>query len=200
MRPSRRRALAWALAAAATGCSLTPVDVETRRELISKLPDDIATAAALPATLLVLVPEASAAYDTTRIAYTVTPYQLAYFARSEWAGRPTRMLLDLLVRALERTRRFRAVATAPYPGRAEYVLRTELLELRQDFTSEPARARLALRAELRDGGSERILASQAFEATEPMTEKSPHAGVVAANDAAAGLLRDVAAFVVRNSR
>jgi cholesterol transport system auxiliary component len=196
----RRRALAWAIVVAASGCSLKPVDVESRRELIVKLPADIPTAPTLPATLLVLAPESNPAYDTTQMAYTATQYELAYFARSEWAEKPARMLLDLLVSTLERTRRFRAVVTPPYAGRAAYVLRADILELRQDFTIEPATLRLVMRVELRDGESERIIASRRFEMREAMAEKSPGAGVVAANDAAAGLLRDIAGFVVDNSR
>ena len=194
-----RRALAWALVAAATACSLQPVDVESRRELISQLPEDIPAAAPLPATLLVFLPTTNAAYDTTQIAYSEAPHELAYFARTEWAEKPAQMLHDLLVRTLERTRRFRAVVAPPYAGAVGYALNTQLLELRDDFTAEPAVVRLLVRVELRQG-EDRAIATREFEVRQPMSAKSPYAGVAAANEAAVRVLRDIAAFVVANTR
>lgn len=149
--------------------------------------------------MLVFGPQAEPAYDTTQIAYTVTPYELAYFTRSEWAEKPAQMLRGLLVRTLERSRRFRAVVTPPYVGRAAYALHAQMVELRDDFTQEPPRVRLVMRVELSDGKSGRTLASRELEASEPMTEKSPSAGVAAANEAAARLLAEIARFVIENT-
>ena len=200
MNPRRRRALAWAFAAAASGCSFKPIDFEVRRELLSRLPADIPKAATLPGTLLVLGPEAARTYDTTQMAYSTRPHEIAYFARSEWAERPAQMLHRLLLRTLERTDRFRAVVGPPHPARVDYALRTELLELLQDFTQEPATARLAVRVELRDGASERVIAAREIEAREAMAERSPYAGAVAANEAASRLLAQVARYVIAGSR
>ena len=53
-----------------------------------------------------------------------------------------------------------------------------------------------MRVQLLDGATRKVLASREIDANEPMREKSPYAGVVAANDAAARLLRDIAQFVI----
>jgi cholesterol transport system auxiliary component len=198
------RALACALAAlAAAACSLTPVDVDPRQELLSQWPDTIETAPALAATILVRESDANAPYDTTRMAYSVKPLELAYFARTEWADKPASMLHGLLVRTLERTHRFRAVLVPPSTAAPGYVLDTRLIELRQDFTADPARVTLIVRAELRRGGDshpgESVIAAREFEAREPMSARSPDAGVVAANAAAARVLADIARFVVASS-
>lgn len=190
------RTFAAALVGLAAACSLRPVEVEPRLETISRLPSGVAIAATLPATLLVMPVETNAAYDTARMAYTARPNELAYFARSEWAEKPAGMLQDLLVRTLERTRRFHAVVRPPYAGPAAYALRAEMVELRQDFVERPAAVSLVLRAELREGASGRAIATHEFEAREPMAEASPQAGAAAANAAAARVLGELARFVV----
>lgn len=198
MNPSRRRALALALAAAMPACSFAPVDVEPRRSVIGALPSDIPAAAPTAATLLVLPMGSAAAYDTTQMAYSTAAHEIAYFAKNEWADTPAHMLNALLVRTLESTRRFRAVVTAPQAARVEDTLATDLVELRQDFTADPPTLRLALRAELRDAAG-RAIDAKTFEATQPMGERSPQGGVAAANTAAAHVLRDVARFVVERA-
>jgi cholesterol transport system auxiliary component len=177
-------------------CSLTPVNVEIHRATLSKMPE-VPTAQTLDAALLVATPEAGNAYDTTQLAYSTAPYQVAYYARTEWADTPANMLHVLLVRTLERTHRFRAVATPPDTGHADYALRTRLLELRDDFTTEPAQAVVAMRVEL-DVGT-RTLAAREFVEREPLREKNPAAGVAAANEAVSRLLAEVARFVVTQS-
>jgi cholesterol transport system auxiliary component len=197
-------ALAWALAGVVGACSLTPVDVEPRQELLTRLPADVATAPTLPATLLVREPTANAPYDTTRMAYSDKPVEVAYFARTEWADKPASMLQGLLVRTLERTHRFRAIAVSPYGGTSAYVLDTRLEELRQDFTTDPAMVRLTVLVELRRAQSDplprkRETIAREFEAREPLSARSAYAGAVAANAAAARVLTDIARFVVEHS-
>jgi len=200
MNVARRRALVLALAAAVpAGCSLTPVDVEVRQELISKVPADISPSPTLGATLLVLEPTAAGAYDTARMAYNLAPHELAYYARTEWVEKPARMLRDVLVRTLDRTRRFRGVVTPPYVGSAAFALHTELIELRQDLSAGRSEVILGMRVELRDGRTDRSVATREFTVREPMSDRSPYAGAAAVNEAAARLARDIARFVVDNS-
>lgn len=196
----KAHAFAWALAAAtAAACSLQPVEVEPHYALLGQLPADVARAPALPATLLVRETVSDAPYDTARMAYSVKPNALAYFAHTEWADKPAAMLHGLLVRTLERTQRFQAVAVPPRAGEYAYVLDSRLEELRQDFTVDPAMLRLVVRAELREGSSEHALATREFEVQEVLSARSPDAGAVAANAAAARLLAEIARFVVRHT-
>ena len=199
MTPCRPRVCVAALAVALAGCSFKPVDVSPREALIASLPADIPVAATLPATLLVLATDSQATYDTTLIAYSAVANELAHYAHTEWAQPPARMLHPLIVRTLERTHRFRSVAVPPSSARTEYTLATELLELRQDFSQEPAVARMVMRVELR-GADFRAPVTREIAAREPLAEKSPQAAVAATNAATAKLMAQLAAFVVENSR
>ncbi|MBY6212325.1 hypothetical protein KUV95_12260 [Microbulbifer agarilyticus] len=87
------------------------------------------------------------------------------------------------------------MATPPYFGPYSYGLRTEILEFVQDFTSGPARFHLALRVQLVDGRSNRIIASRLIALQEPLIEQTPTAGVVAANKATASALEQTVYFI-----
>jgi cholesterol transport system auxiliary component len=109
------------------------------------------------------------------------------------------MLQPLLVRTLQNTHYFRAVLTPPYSGRYTYSLRTEILELMQDFTSEPATLQLSLRVRLSNDTANRIIATKEISLREPMQQKTPYAGVMAANDATAKALQKVTEFVLEKT-
>src|SRR5206468_8140881 len=128
------------------GCSLLlPPRPEPIRAILSGIPEDVPHERRHAATLLVLPPETSPAYDTTRMAYTARPYQLAYFRDHEWAETPGQMIQPLLVHTLQQTGFFRAILMPPASGPNNYVFRTEILELVQDYAVIPPVLRLALR-------------------------------------------------------
>ena len=181
--------------ATATGCAmLTPATVETRKEMLTKIPVELPEGRMHPATLLVLAPETSPAYDTTQMAYTIRPYQIAYFSRTEWGETPPQMLHPLLVQTLQKAGYFSAVVTPPFMGRHSHVLRTEIRALQQDFSSEPATLQLTLHVQLVAQASRQVIATKEIDVREPMREKTPHGGAVAANDATAKALKEVAEF------
>ncbi len=197
MKGSWRSSLLLALGVASvTSCALlTPATVETRKEMLTKIPVDLPEGKTRPATLLVFAPETSAVYDTTQMAYAARPYQIAYFSRTEWGERPPQMIHPLLVQTLQKAGYFSAVVTPPFMGRYTHALRTEILALQQDFTSEPATLRLTLRVQLVAQANNQVIATKEIDVREPMLEKTPHGGAVAANDAMAKALREVAEFV-----
>jgi cholesterol transport system auxiliary component len=204
MKLAPRRALLGALIALGvtmvSSCALlSPAKVETSKEVLNKLPPDLPRRETRAATLLVFPPESKPIHGTTQMAYTTQTYQLAYFSQHEWADTPSRMLHPLLVGTLENTHAFKAVLTPPHPGRYGYALRTEILDLIQDFTSEPATLRLSLRVQLSDGASNRVIATKEISLREPMRQRTPYAGVVAANDAVAKALRELAEFVIEKT-
>jgi cholesterol transport system auxiliary component len=177
------------------GCSsLFPPKTEPMTAILDKLPDRVPTTAARPVTLLVRLPETSAAYDTTRMAYSVKSYQLAYFRDNQWAGTPTQMIQPLLVRTLQQTGFFRAILSPPESEPASYSLRTEILELIQDYSTSPPVLRLGLRLQLFDA-SGRPIAGRDIVEQETMRDARAYAGVVAANDAVANALREATLFV-----
>jgi cholesterol transport system auxiliary component len=184
----------------ASSCALlSPAKIETKKQVLNKIPPALPQQETRAITLLVFPPETKPIYDTTQMAYTIRPYQVAYFSRHEWSETPSRMLQPLLVRTLQNTHYFRAVLTPPYSGRYTYSLRTEILELTQDFTSEPATLQLSLRLQLSNDAANRVIATKEISLREPMQQRTPYAGVVAANDATAKALQKVAEFVLEKT-
>ena len=180
------------------GCALlSAAKVDTPTFMLDPLAPDMPQARhCTAATLLVLPPQAQAIYDTTQMAYTTQADQIAYFGRHEWADTPSRMLLPLLVRALQDTHCFNAVVAPPYTYHYTHALRTDLVELLQDFTSQPPTLRLVLRAQLSDDAVGRVIASRELVVSEPLSQATAEAGVIAANRATARALREVVVFVL----
>ena len=198
-----RAALAFGLAAAAlsAGCSVfAPVRVDTTSYVLDKVPAGVnATAPAGSPVLSVPVPDAAPLYATRQMAYSTEPHQIGHFNESEWALPPAQMIHPLLVGTLRGTGRF-TVADPAAPVRGGFVLRTEVLEVLQDFTAQPALFRLRMRVSLERGADHALVAARELSATEPLRENTARAGVAAGNEATGKLLRDVAAFAVENAQ
>jgi cholesterol transport system auxiliary component len=144
--------------------------------------------------LAISMPRARAGYDTAQIAYLRRPYELEYFAKSQWVDTPARMLAPLLVRALEHSGGFRAVLQAPSTVPADLRLDTELTRLQHDFGTQPSRVELALRAQLVDLRTKRVLAEREFEEVEIAPSEDAYGGVIAANRALQRMLAQLAEF------
>jgi cholesterol transport system auxiliary component len=151
-------------------------------------------------TLLVTMPEARPAYNTRQMAYTLKPYQIAYFAYHQWAETPSQMLEPLLVESLQNTQHFHAVVTPPYAGHYDYVLNTQILTLQQDFTHYPALLHFAIRLQLMRTTTNQVIAIKEFAVRLPISKKTPYSGVIAANAASAILLKKIAKFCVQHTR
>ena len=185
------------LAAALAGCALAPAaEVPLTHSLIDQLPADVSRRAPSALTLLVYPPEARPAVDTLQMAYALQPHQLAYYARNAWAETPAQMLQPLLVRSLAATGAFAAVVTPPHAPGGTLGLRTEVTDLVQDFTQDPPVLRLTLRVRLSDERTQKVLGARDIALRETMLQKSPAAGVAAANAAVAKALRELAQFVL----
>lgn len=181
------------------GCALLPPpEPPATLSVLDQLPADPPRRPGRAKTILVLRPEARPLYDTPQMAYTLGAHQVAYFARNQWAEPPARMLQPLLVRTLEATGAF-SVITPPHTGAPVLTLRTELVDLLQDFTQDPPVLRLALRVQLSDDASHRTLATREIALGEAMGQRTPAAGVVAANAAVAKALRELALMALENA-
>jgi cholesterol transport system auxiliary component len=178
------------------GCGLLSAPKpEPVQAVLSKLPDGVPHAPAHNVTLLVAPPEASPAYDTTRMAYTVRPYEIGYFRDNEWAETPAQSFGELLVRAMRETGYFKAVLTSQAATGASFRLQATIVELLQDHTVKPPVLRLALHVQL-FGAAGQPIADREIRRDQPMLEPTPYAGVTAANEATALALRDVAQLVL----
>lgn len=183
-----------------SGCTLfSPIKTDTAKSVLDNVPLDLPSEKPHSATLLVLVPETTPIYATTQMAYTRQAYQVAYFSQNEWAETPARMIQPLIVTALSNTHYFSEVLVSPHFGRHTFVLRTEILELKQDFTSEPAMLQLAMRFALSREGTGQVIATKESSVREPMRERTAHAGAVAANEAVARVLRELASFIIEKA-
>jgi cholesterol transport system auxiliary component len=193
-------ALAGTLLLAGCGFLQPVVEPPMTMLLLDRMPADVPRAARqLPASLLVYPPQAGPLVDTTRMAYTLRPHHLAYYSQNEWAESPPRMLHPLLVRVLDATGRFTSVLVPPRSGAAAYALRSEVLELVQDYTQDPPVVRLVLRLQLADERGNRGVGTREIRVQEALREKTPYAGVAAANAAVVRALREVAGFVVEST-
>jgi cholesterol transport system auxiliary component len=145
-------------------------------------------------TLLVVPPEVDAAYRSSEMAYSLQPYQIAYYSKNRWAETPAQMLHPLIIQTLQNTHYFHAVVSPSYIGRYDYLLKTQLMELQQDFTQHPAVYRIVLRAQMSSAATARVLAVKQFNVEVPVANNTPYSGVKAANRATVKLLRQLAAF------
>ncbi|NRO99436.1 ABC transporter [Paraburkholderia sp. NMBU_R16] len=183
-----------------SGCTVfSPVKTETKEYLLDNIPLDLPIERTHPATLLVLIPEAGSIYATRQMAYTTQAHQVAYFSQNEWAETPPQMIQPLIVEALRRTRYFSDVLSPPHFARHTFVLHTEILTLEQDFTSNPPMLQFAMRVSLSREATNKVIATRELSAREPMQEENAAAGVAAANEAMAKLLRQLARFVVEKA-
>lgn len=169
--------------------------------MLTEVPSDLPrTEGSVPAsaTLLIVTPRTQRAYDTTQMAYTMRDHEIAYYRDHEWGATPSEMMQPLLTTTLERTHRFAAILAVPYGGRSTYVLQTQIDELIQDFTQPTVAVRIAMHLQLTNTVSRRAV-SKEIVVTEPMSQRSPQAGITAANRATGKALRQVAQFVLDNA-
>ncbi len=139
-------------------------------------------------TLLVTPTRAHPGFDTPRMAYVREANRIEYYAYHRWVETPARMLTPLIAQALESGGAFGAVVQSPASVRANLRLDTELVSLMQDFTQQPSRVRLAVRAQLVDAGSGSVIATRTFEARVSATAEAAQGGAEAANRATAEVL------------
>jgi cholesterol transport system auxiliary component len=185
-----------------SSCSLfSPVKIEApTRYMINSPPPYVYTKKTSRKTLLVLTPVTQSVYNTTQMAYAIKPHQIAYFSKNEWAENPSEMIQPLLTQTLRNTHSFHAVASQPFTGHYDYVLSTQILQLKQNFTCYPPVLQMKVNAQLINASTNRIIATQLFSEEWPMVQRNPYAGVVAANHATNAILGKIAVFCGRAVR
>lgn len=186
------------VAVALCGCSMGPAETSPVRTYLLD-PNFFISAHMVRnnhASLLISVPKARPGFETARIAYLLRQHELGYYAFSQWADTPGRMLLRLLAQAMEATGRWHAVVQSPSTIRPDYRLDCDNLALEQEFFLQPSRVRLALRAQLIDEKRQNIIGARNFEIFENSSSEDAYGGVVAANQATAKLLDELTYWIV----
>lgn len=179
-----------------TACSSLPQRPEPAREFALALPGE-AEIPRYPRSQGVLVVEIGAAgpgLDTRRMAYRERPYELRYYAESQWAAAPSELLRPAVIQALERSQLFRNVVPQDGYVANDYRLEVQLLELIQDFTSDPSQAELTLRAQLSNVESGEVLGTRRITAEVDAPSEDALGGVTAANAAVGEALRQLVQF------
>ena len=152
------------------------------------------TAHALP-TLLVNPVQAASGFDSQRLVYLRDDHQLTYFAHSEWADPPARMLGPLLVSAIGQTGAFGSVVLTPASVAGDVRLTTQIIRLQHNFQTRPSRVQFTLRAYLTDETTRKVLAWREFSAEAPAPSENAQGGVAAANVAVQEVLAQLAQFL-----
>lgn len=180
-----------------SGCSsLSPTEPAHTYLLEAKF-DRAVQPGPIPLTLIISQPRAVPGYDTDRMIYVRQPHLLENFARNRWIETPARMLSPILVNALEARTGFKAVATAAGATKGDLRLDTEIMMLRQDFSTVPSTLHMVLRMQLVEQENYHIIATQTFDAFEAAPTEDPEGGVIAANWLLPKLLDQIAEFVAK---
>lgn len=145
--------------------------------------------------LLIGVPLAEPGYETTKMVYLKRPYELEPYAVNQWADTPARMFASLMDEALNRTGAWRAVVPLPSSIRGDFRLDMYGFALQQEFIQDPSLVRVRVRAQLIDIRELRVVGTRAFEAVVNAPSGDAYGGVVAANQAVAALLDDMASWL-----
>jgi cholesterol transport system auxiliary component len=183
---------------AGCGASLMQQSAEPpTRTYLLEWPGDSVSPTANPngPNLLVSPVFAAPGYDTADIAYIRHPYEIEYFAYHRWVDTPAHMLGPLLVRAAGQGGLFRSVTEAGSAAHADLRLDSRLLYLQQVWLAQASELQLALSVSLVDAATARVVGSRIISVNEPVAERTPYAGVEAANRAVARLLSELQGFL-----
>ncbi|MCX7121143.1 MAG: ABC-type transport auxiliary lipoprotein family protein [Gammaproteobacteria bacterium] len=149
-------------------------------------------------TLLVTTPIALPGYASSRMIYVTVPYQLRTFSDHFWVAPPAELLLPLIANHLQAMHYFQAVVTSPFTGSANVQLNTKLLTLQQEFLQPISQVRLVIEATLVNTTTGQVIASQLFTVIVKAPGDNPYSGVLATNEAANQVVRQIGAFVVKS--
>jgi cholesterol transport system auxiliary component len=189
-----------AMTMAVSACSMfSPVPNANTTYLVNTLPRDIPVRREHAGTIMVAATDSVPVYNTVDMAYTTSAYQIAYFAKSTWAETPAQMLKPLLVETLHKTHHYRVVTSSETAGHSDYVLHTQIIEFRQVFDLGASALHFKLAAQIVKTGTGKVVATKLFNVVQPAPYNSPYGGVIAANEATAEMLRQVAKFCVRRT-
>lgn len=145
--------------------------------------------------VLLVSPVQSVGFDSRSMAYAMRPYERTYYAFSQWADTPGRMIEPLLIQAMESSGLFAAVIDVASTVVADYRLEVDLLVLQHEFQTTPSRGRIAMRAQLTDLVDNRVVATRIFEETAQAPTENPYGGAVALNIGLENILTDMVAWV-----
>ena len=182
---------AWTL------CACTPVPSENNnRYQLTDAYKFAPRAASQHLSILIMQPEALDGYDTEQMLYVDKPFQVSAFANNAWMSPPATMLSPLLVRSIESTHYFFAVATDLNTSKTDYRLESALIRLQQNFLVKPSQVQLGVQVMLIHNPDSRVVATKTFYEAVNCSKDTPLGGVIAANQATRQLTSHITHFVM----
>lgn len=188
-RPMSYRTIALLAAAALVlvGCSgilPKPAPAPALYRLTAAAGFSAAAPAGNPVQLLVAVPSAEAALDTTRIALSRSPTTLDYFADAAWTDRLPIVLQARLLDSFQNAHRLVALGGASSAAHGDAILTVELRHFEADYgASGPPRWRIELTADLINDADHMVIATRTFTADAAAAQNDMPAIVDAADQA-----------------
>jgi len=174
----RRAAATAALAGLLSACALARLGPPDAIFDLSA-PDDVAAQAGTPAQLLIAVPSATAALDSTRIAARPTESEYAYLPGAVWSDSLPKLLQARLTETFQNTGRVRA---AGRPGQSLLINYQVVMDIRAfEITGDQAVAEFHVM--LLNDRNGVVVSRRIVKTTAPLADSS-NAGAVAALDAA----------------
>lgn len=148
-----------------------------------------------PRTLLVLDTIATGYYDNQSLVYSDTPGTRAQYQYARWTERPGKRFSDLLRARLDAQSGFAHIAVAGGQVRGDLLLDTQLTEFYHEAQTSPGGVRVALRADLIDLKTRRLLSRKTFERRVPIVRYDAAAAAEGFNRASSGILDDLVVWI-----
>jgi cholesterol transport system auxiliary component len=148
--------------------------------------------------LSIQMPEASAGFDSDRIALTRPPSGLDYYADAAWADRLPVLVETACLEAFERSGRIAAVARDSDGARADYFLNTDVRDFacRYDAGEGAPLAVVRLGVRVVDARTRKINGTAVFAKEVRAAANSVPAGVAALTEAYGAVLADLVPWVL----
>lgn len=184
---------------ALTACSIfSPVTIKPAKEYsLTQIPAPHHSRYRSGNIVMVMIPDAAPYYRNTQIAYELKPHEVSYFTENVWAEPPAQMLQPLLVKTLQNTNRYRAIVAPPVTGNYNYMLTTQILNLRVKYDTQPAIFEVTIRAQIFNANSNKAIATKDITVREPICNGPFYTRILAANQAVANALAQIANFSLR---
>ncbi len=187
----------WGSALALSACTSIS-SVNMNRYQLTEVSKVAHTKAQRHLSILVMQPAAIDGYTTEQMLYVNKPYQIGAFANNSWMSPPATMLLPLLIRGLESSHYFYAVATDPNVSKTDYRLESVLLCLQQNFMMKPSHLQLVMQVMLVHSTDSRVVATDIIYESIPCSSDTPLGGVLAGNQATRHLTSRITHFVIEH--
>lgn len=148
--------------------------------------------------LSVTSPLAARLLDSARIVVRPSPNELQVYKNASWAKRPSEMLEDALLRALEDSGRIPAVARQGSGVSADYKLVLDLRRFESDYAQPGAMpaATIEVNAKLLHARDQQVVAMRTFLHAQPSASTAVPDVVVAFEQALGAVTRELAGWVL----